>query len=148
MLFSSPTYLAVFWVFWGDSLPVKALMEGAGVEVLMDFLLQPPSYYRLEPTYVEEEEDGSLILKELHPTYVDLLMAFYWWCHSLIEGNHVPPTPNGSRLLGLIFSIFWRMFFGRLGMFLPNLPSPLSECSMGLYLRSYQDQQSQSKNPL
>jgi len=66
-------------------------MEGAGVEILMVFLLQSPSYYRLEHTYVEEEEDGSLALMELHPTYVDLLMAFYWWCHSFIEGNCVPP---------------------------------------------------------
>jgi len=78
-----------------DSPPIKALMEGAGIDLLIDFLLQPPSYYEDELTYVEDREDGSTVLMALHPTYVALLMAFYWWCHSFIEGNHIPPTPYG-----------------------------------------------------
>jgi len=58
---------------------VRALV-GAGIKLLMDFLLQPPTYYYLELTYVKMQADGSLVLKELYPAYVTLLAAFYWWC--------------------------------------------------------------------
>jgi len=61
----------------GSSPPVRALVSGARVELLNDFLLQPPTYYQSELTYVEVEVDGSISCKALHATYVDLLMAFY-----------------------------------------------------------------------
>jgi len=80
----------------GDSPPVKALIEGVNIDLLTDFLLQPPSYYRSELTYVEELEDGSTVLMALHPTYVALLTALYLWCHEVIGGNRIPPTPTGS----------------------------------------------------
>ena len=73
----------------GDSPPVKALIEGVGIDLLTDFLLQPPSCYGGELTYVEELEDGTTVLMAPHPTYVHLLTAFYWWCHLYIEGNSV-----------------------------------------------------------
>jgi len=70
----------------GDSPPIKALIEGASINLLINFLLHSPSYYKDELTYVEVREDGSTVLMALHPTYLHLLMAFYWWCHS-----YVPP---------------------------------------------------------
>jgi len=73
-----------------DSPPIRALMEGAGINLLINFLLQPPSYCKDELTYIEVREDGSTILMALHPTYVSLLKAFYWWCHSYIEGSNNP----------------------------------------------------------
>jgi len=118
-----------------DSPPIRALMEGAGIDLLIDFLLQPPSYYKDELTYIEVREDGSTILMALHPTYVSLLMAFYLWCHEIIGGNCTPPTPTGSVSPGLNFYASWRMFLGKLGVFL-ILPSPSSESSLGLYLNS------------
>jgi len=33
----------------------------------------------------------------LHPTYLHLLTAFYWWCHTYIRGNHIPPYANWLR---------------------------------------------------
>jgi len=75
----------------GDSPPMKALIEGAGIDLLTDFLLQPPSCYGEELTYIEELEDGSTVLMAPHPTYVHLLTAFYWWCNSVMEGDSVPP---------------------------------------------------------
>ncbi len=61
----------------GDSPPMKALIKGVGIDLLNDFLLQPPSCYQSELTYIEECQDGSTILMAPHPTYVRLLTAFY-----------------------------------------------------------------------
>jgi len=47
---------------------------------------------------IEVREAGSTALMVLHPTYLGLLTAFYWWCHSFIEGNNIPPTLFGYRL--------------------------------------------------
>jgi len=77
-------------------------MEGAAINLLIDFLLQPPSYYEDELTYVEVREDGSTALMVLHPTYVALLTALYWWCHSFIEGNHIPPLHLGMDNQGQV----------------------------------------------
>jgi len=70
-------------------------MEGAGIELLNDFLLYPPSYYQEELTYVETAADGSTVLNKHHPTYFHLLTALYWWCHDYLRGNHMPPMPTG-----------------------------------------------------
>jgi len=86
----------------GDSPPVEALVDGISIGLLNDFLLQFPTSYEAKLTYVEVREDGSTALMVLHPTYVGLLTAFYWWCCSFIEGNNIPPTPFGYRLSGSI----------------------------------------------
>ena len=142
MLFSSPTCYLRFFGLPGDSPPIKALIKGVGIDLLTDFLLQPPSYYKDELTYVEKREDGSTALMALHPTYVALLMALYQWCHGIIGGNRIPPIWNGPICPGLSSTVTWKMYCGRLEMFLV-LPSPSSECSLGLYLRSYQGPRSQ-----
>jgi len=33
----------------------------------------------------------------LHPTYLDLLESFFWWCHAFIGGNHIPPYSSWIR---------------------------------------------------
>ena len=81
-----------------DSLLVKALVNGVSIRLLNDFL-----------TYIEVREDGSVALMALQPTYVGLLMAFYWWCHSHMQGNCMPPTLTGYVLPGLTFSASWRI---------------------------------------
>jgi len=80
----------------GHSPPVKALIDGASIGLLTDFLLQPPTYFEAKLTYIEVREDGSVTLMAIHPTYVALLMALYLWCHEVIGGNRIPPTPTGS----------------------------------------------------
>jgi len=95
-LFQSHLLGSVLGLLW-DSPTVRALMEGAGVELLNDFLLHPSSYYWSELTYVEMEEDGSVALKELHPIYLHLLMAFYWWCRTYIRSNRIPPYADWLR---------------------------------------------------
>jgi len=45
----------------GSSPPVRALISGAGIELLNDFLLQPPTYYQSELTYIEVDPDGSTV---------------------------------------------------------------------------------------
>jgi len=95
-----------------DYPPLRALMEGAGIYLLINFLLQPPSYYEDELTYIDRE-DGSTTLMVLHPTYVALLTVFYWWCHSFIEGNHIPPYSiwiHSSRVefLCLLENVLWK----------------------------------------
>ncbi len=44
----------------GSSPPVRALISGARVKLLNNFLLQPPTYYQSELTYVEVDPDGSI----------------------------------------------------------------------------------------
>jgi len=44
---------------------------------IYQFSTPTASYYQEELTYVDTEEDGSILLKELHPTYIHLIMALY-----------------------------------------------------------------------
>jgi len=88
---------------------LKALVDCIGIRLLNDLLLQPPTAYKAELTYVEVREDGSVAL---HPMYINLLMVLYWWCHSLILDNCMPPTPIAP--IESIFSASSRMFCGRL----------------------------------
>jgi len=81
----------------GDSPLVRAIKEGVGIDLLNDFLLQPPTFYKDELTYVETAMDGSTVLMALHPTYVDLLTAFYWWCRSYVHGTSMPAYGHWIR---------------------------------------------------
>jgi len=84
---------------------MKALMDGVGIEFLNDFLIQPPTAYKAKLTYVEVLEDGSTTLMALHPTYVSLLTAFYWWCRTYMQGNRMPPHAHWPRTTRGISSI-------------------------------------------
>jgi len=89
-----------------DSPPMRALLEGAGINLLTNFLLQPPSYYEAKLTYDEVREDGSVTLMAIHPTYVALLMALYLWCHEIIGGNCIPPHSDWLRMSRVEFFHF------------------------------------------
>ncbi len=49
----------------GDSPLVRAIKEGVGIDLLNDFLLQPPTFYKDELTYVETAMDGVLLVVPL-----------------------------------------------------------------------------------
>jgi len=50
--------------------------------------------------------DGSITCKGLHTTYVDLLMAFYWWCQSYVEGQCIPSYSEWAQTTRADFLCF------------------------------------------
>ncbi len=121
----------------GSSPPVRALISGAGIELLNDFLLQPPTYYQSELTYIEVDPDGSITRKGLHATYVDLLMAFYWWCQSYMEGQRIPSYLEWARTTRADFLHFLENDFWTTGE-VPQFTFPIVGVLPGTVLKVLQ----------